>query len=104
MATTIQVAARGTVVIPKQLRLLFGIEEGSLLILEQTEQGILLRPARAVPVEVYTPEKKARMLLEDAVDAEGYAAARRFVTHMGLDPDAVDHERPDFAPDSPRLP
>jgi hypothetical protein len=54
----------------------------------------LIRPAVAVPVEVYTPERKAQFLLTNAVDARDYRAARRTVRKMGLDPDAVPHRKP----------
>jgi len=46
-------------VISSCLRRRFGIEEGPLLIAEGREEGILLRPALAVPLESYSPERKA---------------------------------------------
>ena len=42
-----------------------GIEADSLLIAESTEEGILLRPAVALPVEVYSRER-----LDDFAAAE----------------------------------
>ena len=39
-----RVGKRGTLVIPAKLRRIFGIEEGSELIAEETPEGILLRP------------------------------------------------------------
>ena len=56
---TSKVGKRGTVVIPATLRRRFGIEEGSLVIAEEREDGILIRPAVVLSVEVYTPERKA---------------------------------------------
>ena len=47
--STSRVGKRGTVVIPAALRRRFGIEEGSLVIAEDREEGILIRPAAAVP-------------------------------------------------------
>jgi AbrB family looped-hinge helix DNA binding protein len=48
--STSRVGKRGTVVIPAALRRRFGIEEGSLIIIaEDREEGILIRPAAAVP-------------------------------------------------------
>jgi len=35
------------------------LEEGALVIAEEREDGILLRPAVAMPVEIYTSERKA---------------------------------------------
>ena len=48
----------------------------------------LLRP---LPVEEYTPERKAEFLLSNAVDAKDYAAACREVRKLGLDPARVRH-------------
>jgi AbrB family looped-hinge helix DNA binding protein len=92
--STSRVGKRGTVVIPAALRRSFGIEEGSLIIAEGREEGVLLRPALAVPLESYTAERKAEFLLSNAVDDEDYAHAEEEVRKMGLDPAAVPHRRP----------
>ncbi len=90
-----KVGKRGTVVIPAALRKRYGIEEGTLVVAEATEEGILIRPAVVVPVEVYAPERKARLLLENATDAEDYARAAAVVREeLGLDPDALGVEPP----------
>jgi AbrB family looped-hinge helix DNA binding protein len=96
MATveTSQVSKRGEIVLPARLRQLFGIEEGSLVIAEEREDGILIRPAVSGDVEAYTPQRKAEFLLSSAVDAEDYAAAREEVRQLGLDPDAIPHHKP----------
>jgi AbrB family looped-hinge helix DNA binding protein len=94
MAETSRVGKRGAVVIPAALRRRYGIEEGSLVLAEARPEGILIRPAVAVPVEAYTPERKAEFLLSNAVDAEDYAAAVEQVRGMGLDPEAIPHRRP----------
>ncbi len=54
------------------------------------------RPSRAsAPLgERYTPRRLAQFLLQNAVDAADYAAARREVKKLGLDPDAIPHDRP----------
>ncbi len=89
-----KVGRRGTVVLPAKLRRRLGIEEGSVIIAEEREDGILIRPAAVVPVEVYTPERRAEFLLNNAVDAEDYRRARAEVKRMGLDPDRIKHHRP----------
>jgi AbrB family looped-hinge helix DNA binding protein len=81
-------------VIPVELRRRFGIEEGSLVIAEATEDGVLIRPAIAVPVETYTAERRAEFLLSNTVDRDDYERAREEVRRMGLDPDAVPHRKP----------
>ena len=91
--STSRVGKRGTVVIPAALRRRFGIEEGSLIIAEGREEGILLRPALAVPLESYTAERRAEFLLSNAVDGEDYARAEEEVRRMGLDPATIPHRR-----------
>jgi AbrB family looped-hinge helix DNA binding protein len=92
---TSKIGKRGVVVIPARLRRRFGLEEGSLIIAEETEEGILIRPAVALPVENYTQERKAEFLLTNAVDQEEYQEARREVEQMGLKPDFIPHYRPE---------
>jgi AbrB family looped-hinge helix DNA binding protein len=94
MAETSKVGKRGAVVIPASLRRRFGIEEGSLVIAEERPDGILIRPAVVLPLETYTPERRAEFLLSNAVDAEDYRAAREAVRAMGLDPDRIPHHPP----------
>ena len=57
--STSRVGKRGTVVILAASRRRFGIEEGSLVIAEDREAGIPIRPAATIPLEIYTPERKA---------------------------------------------
>lgn len=92
-----RVGKRGTVVIPVTLRRRYGLAEGTLLIAEERPEGILLRPAVAIPTEAYTPERRAAFVLENAIDWADYAAARKAVIEMGLDPDQVPHNPPEEA-------
>lgn len=92
---TSKVGKRGAIVIPASLRKRFGIEEGALVITEEREDGILVRPAVALPVETYSPERIAEFLLSNAVDKEDYTNAVVRVRSMGLDPDAIPHTRPE---------
>ena len=91
---TSKIGKRGTLVIPAALRRRFGLEEGTLVIAEEREDGILIRPAVAVAVESYTPERRAEFLLSNAVDEEDYALAVREVRKMGLDPEEIPHKKP----------
>ena len=92
-----RVGKRGTLVIPARLRRIFGIGEGSELIAEETPEGILLRPAVTIALELYGPERKAEFILSNSVDAEDYALAVAEVRALGLDPDAIAHRRPEDA-------
>jgi AbrB family looped-hinge helix DNA binding protein len=82
------------VVIPAALRRRFDLEEGSLVIAEDREEGIHIRPALAVPLESYTPQRRAEFLLSNAEDDENYARAEEEVCKMGLDSIAIPHRRP----------
>ncbi|HUP53817.1 MAG TPA: AbrB/MazE/SpoVT family DNA-binding domain-containing protein [Longimicrobiales bacterium] len=94
MAESSKVGKRGTFVIPAKLRRRFGIEEGSEVIAEATPEGILIRPAVTVPLEVYSRERMAELLMSNAVDAEDYLRAMEEVREMGLDPADIEHKRP----------
>jgi AbrB family looped-hinge helix DNA binding protein len=89
-----RVGKRGTVVIPAALRRRYGIEEGTLVVAEPRDGGVLIRIAVVLPVEVYTPERKAQFLLSSAVDAVNYAARCARSGPWGLDPNAIPHYTP----------
>lgn len=65
-----------------------------MVVAEEAPYGILVRPAVVVPVEIYTPERKAEFLLSNAVDENDYRAARDEVRRMGLDPARIRHRKP----------
>jgi AbrB family looped-hinge helix DNA binding protein len=89
-----RVGKRGTVVIPAALRKRYGIEEGSYVVAEPCDGGVLIRPAVVLPIEVYTPQRKAQFLLSNAIDAADYADAVAKVRSMGLDPETIPHYKP----------
>jgi AbrB family looped-hinge helix DNA binding protein len=89
-----RIGKRGTLVIPAKLRRVFGLEEGSEVIAEETEEGILIRPAITLPLELYSAERKAEFLLSNAVDAEDYARAVEEVRKLGVDPAKIPHQEP----------
>jgi len=92
---TTKIGRRGTVVIPAAIRRSYGFEEGSLVIMEAQSDGVLLRPVVTLPVEIYTPERKAEFLLNNTITPEDYASAVKEVSSMGLDPQTIPHEKPE---------
>lgn len=94
MGEAAKVGKRGAVVIPAKLRRKFGIEEGSSVLMEEGPHGVVIRPAITVPVEVWSAERRAAFLLENAVDRKDYAWAQKQVRLMGLDPAKIPHGRP----------
>lgn len=91
---TVRVGKRGSVVIPAALRREYRLDEGATIIVEPVNGGILLKPAATFPVEVYSVERKAEFLLNNAVTPEDYAWAVREVRKLGLDPAKVPHKPP----------
>lgn len=89
-----KVGKRGTFVIPAPLRRRFGLVEGSEVIAEETPDGILIRPAVTIALEMYSTERKAEFILSNAVDEEDYARAKEEVRRLGLDPDTIAHAYP----------
>jgi len=92
---SVTIGKRGTIVIPAKLRKRYKLDEGSPMLIEEREDGILMRPAITTPleVEVYTPERLAEFALNNAMDEEDYQEARKEVEAMGINPDSIDHLR-----------
>jgi AbrB family looped-hinge helix DNA binding protein len=91
----VKVGKRGAIIVPAKLRKRYGIAEGKVVTAEGREDGVLIRPAVVLPLERYTPERKAELLLSTATTGKDYQRARREVRKLGLDPDAIRHERPE---------
>jgi AbrB family looped-hinge helix DNA binding protein len=95
MSEAAKVGKRGTVVIPADLRRRYGIEEGTVVLVDAVADGVMIRPAVTVPVEVYSPERRAAFMLESWLTPEDYPKLREEVRRMKLDPDSIEHERPE---------
>jgi len=67
MQATLTINSRGVVTLPAKLRQAMGLKADDQLIAETTPQGLLLRPAVTLPLEIYTAE---RVLEFDAGEAE----------------------------------
>jgi hypothetical protein len=65
-----------------------------LVIAEERGEGILIRPAVAVPVEIYGPARVAEFLLSNAVNARDYRKAVLAVRKFGINPRTIAHHRP----------
>ena len=94
MSAIAKVGKRGTLVIPAEMRRRLGLEEGALVIMEDDGERLAVRPAVAIPLEIYTRQRKAAFLLQNAVDEKDYNRAVREVRKLGLDPSKIPHARP----------
>jgi AbrB family looped-hinge helix DNA binding protein len=88
-----RVGKGGAIIVPAKLRKRFGTHEGTVLITEARHDGILLRPA--MPLEEYSPQRKAEFILSTATSPADYRRVRKEVKGLGIDPDAVLHRRPE---------
>jgi hypothetical protein len=62
--------------------------------IEPRDGGALIRPALLLPVQVYTPERKAQFILSNAFDAADFTGAVEAVRAMVLDPKTIPHFKP----------
>ncbi len=67
MKTTVTMTARGVITLPAKLRHALGLKADDQLIAEPTADGLLLRPAVTLPIEMYTPERVREF---DAAEAD----------------------------------
>ena len=89
-----RIGRNGTLVIPARLRRRYALKEGGIVVFQESEDGISIRPAMVVAVEVYSPERKAEFLMNNAVDADDSKRAVRAGRKLGLEPGNIPHRRP----------
>lgn len=94
MSEPTRVGKRGTIVLPAKMRRRYGFEEGTMIVAEEAEYGVLLRPAAVVPVEIYSAERKAEFLLANAVGAADRRKAEAEVRKLGLEPRKLRPRKP----------
>lgn len=67
MKTNIIVSSRGQLTLPSEVRKKYGINEGSVLVVDDRDGEIILRPATVMEVEYYTDDQ-----IEELVAADSY--------------------------------
>jgi antitoxin PrlF len=70
MKTTLTITGRGVITLPAKLRQAMGLAADDQLIAETTPEGLLLRPAVTLPIELYSDER-----LREFDEAEAELAA-----------------------------
>ncbi len=58
MKTTVTINRCGVITLPTKMRRALGLKPDDDLIIEMMPEGLLLRPAVTLPVEMYTPERE----------------------------------------------
>ena len=67
MKATLTLTSRGVVTLPAKLRRALGLKAEDQLIAETTPEGLLLRPAVTLPIEIYS-DKRIREFDEAEAD------------------------------------
>jgi len=57
-----------------------------MVVAEESEYGVLLRPAAVMPIEIYSPARKAEFLVANAVDTKDRKVAEAEVRRLGAVP------------------
>ncbi len=94
LAEASRIGRRGVVVIPARLRKEYNLSEGDYVMVESSQAGILLKPARIVPIERYSDARRAEFMLGNAASPREYAKAVAAVKKMGFDPRKIPHMKP----------
>lgn len=70
MLDEITIGRRGSITLPAKVRKRFGLVQNDKLIVEETDQGLLLRPAVSMPVEMYSEERISEFQQDEAAIGE----------------------------------
>jgi AbrB family looped-hinge helix DNA binding protein len=65
MSIILTMTSRGVLTLPAKLRKASGLRPGDPILAEATDEGILLRPAAALPIEMYSAEREAEFDREE---------------------------------------
>lgn len=76
MKATLTITRRGVITLPAKLREALGIQADQQLIAETTPEGLLLRPAVTLPIEIYD-EKRIREFDEAEAELEKVLSRRK---------------------------
>lgn len=76
---------KGGVDLPAMMLQRFGLEPGAAVIIEETERGILVRPAARASWETFSNARKAEFLFHAAAGEQDRFQAVAEITKMGID-------------------
>ena len=76
MRVALTISERGTITLPKKMRKTLALKPEDQLIAETVKDGILLRPAVTLPIELYTDERISEFNVAEA-ELEAYHASRK---------------------------
>ena len=76
MTKVISINERGTLTLPKEMRDRLGIKASGQVVVEETSEGVLVRPGVTVPVEVYSAERLAEFTRNNETALAGFKLKR----------------------------
>lgn len=76
MIKVVSINQRGTLTLPKEMRDRLGIKSSGQIVVEETPEGVLLRPGVTVPVEVYSEERLAEFNRNNETALAGFNLGR----------------------------
>lgn len=77
MKATLTITSRGVVTLPAKLRQALGLKADDQLIAETTSEGLLLRPAVTLPIEIYSEKRVGEFDEAESALAKVLAAGSR---------------------------
>ncbi len=77
MRNIISINERGTLTLPKELRKKLGLQKAGQVIAEETPGGVILQPAAAFPIEIYTDERIAEFQKNNEDALKGFSLKKR---------------------------
>ena len=77
MTKVININERGTLTLPKEMRLRLGVSANAQVVAEETDDGILLRAGVTFPVEIYSDKRLAEFRRNNEDALAGYRLKKK---------------------------
>ena len=77
MTKVININERGTLTLPKEMRLRLGVGSNAQVVAEETDDGILLRAGVTFPVEMYSDKRVAEFRRNNEDALAGYRLKKK---------------------------
>ena len=77
MTKVININERGTLTLPKEMRLRLGVGSNAQVVAEETDDGILLRAGVTFPVEIYSDKRVAEFRKHNEDALAGYRLKKK---------------------------
>lgn len=76
MTKVISINEHGTLTLPKEMRVRLGITASGQVVVDETSEGVLLRPGVTVPIEVYLAERLGEFTRNNETALAGFNLER----------------------------